>query len=93
MADPSRNTPKGARATLLDLRRIIAGVLLLYGVILTVAGIVASDADKEKAAGVNVNLWTGLALIVAGGLFAFWSLARPLEEQLDEPDAGAGDDA
>ena len=69
---------------LLDIRRIIAGLLGLYGVILLVAGIVGSDADKNKAAGVNINLWVGIALIVASALFWLWALSRPLTEELRE---------
>ena len=61
-----------------DIRRIIGGVFLLYGVILTVVGVVGSDEVKNKAAGVNVNLWTGLAMLVVGGLMIFWALARPV---------------
>jgi drug/metabolite transporter (DMT)-like permease len=73
------------RATnLLDIRRIIGGLLGVYGVILLVAGIVGSDADKNKAAGVNINLWVGIALIVASALFWFWALSRPLTEELKE---------
>ena len=73
------------RATnLLDIRRIIGGLLGVYGVILFVAGIVGSDADKNKAAGVNINLWVGIALIVASALFWFWALSRPLTEELEE---------
>ena len=34
-----------------DIRRIIGGVFLLYGVILAVVGIVGSDEVKNKAAG------------------------------------------
>jgi hypothetical protein len=49
---------------LLDIRRIIAGLLGVYGVILLVAGIVGSSADKNKAAGVNINLWAGIVLLV-----------------------------
>jgi drug/metabolite transporter (DMT)-like permease len=73
------------RATnLLDIRRIIGGLLGVYGVILLVAGIVGSDADKNKAAGVNINLYVGIALIVASALFWFWALSRPLSEELRE---------
>jgi hypothetical protein len=61
-----------------DIRRIIGGLFVLYGVILTVVGIVGSDEVKNKAAGVNVNLWTGLAMLVVGGLMIFWALARPV---------------
>ena len=73
------------RATnLLDIRRILGGLLGVYGVILLVAGIVGSDADKNKAAGLNINLWVGIALIVASALFWFWALTRPLTEELRE---------
>jgi hypothetical protein len=71
-----------------DIRRIIGGVFLLYGVILTVVGIVGSDEVKNKAAGVNVNLWTGLGMLVVGGLMIFWALARPVAP---EPEATRGE--
>jgi hypothetical protein len=70
-----------------DIRRIIGGLFLLYGLILTVVGIVGSHAVKTKAAGVNVNLWTGLAMLVVGGLMIFWALARPV---MAEPTRGEG---
>ena len=62
-----------------DIRRIIGGLFLLYGVILVIVGIVGSEADKNKAAGVNVNLWTGLAMFVFGALMVTWALTRPVE--------------
>jgi drug/metabolite transporter (DMT)-like permease len=73
------------RATnLLDIRRIIGGLLGVYGVILLLAGIFGSSAEKNKAAGVNINLWVGIALILASGLFWTWALTRPLSEELRE---------
>jgi len=57
---------------LLDVRKIIGSLLGVYGVILLLAGIFGSDADKEKAAGVNVNLWVGLALLIACAVFWGW---------------------
>ena len=60
-----------------DIRRIIGGLFLLYGVILTIVGLVGSEAVKTKAAGVNVNHWTGLAMLVFGALMVFWALSRP----------------
>lgn len=71
-----------------DIRRIIGGLFLVYGVILAVVGIVGSDEVKNKAAGVNVNLWTGLAMLVVGGLMIFWALARPVAT---EPEATRGE--
>ncbi|MEU1095351.1 hypothetical protein ABZ389_19200, partial [Streptomyces sp. NPDC005877] len=49
-------------ARLFDIRRIIGGLFTLYGVIVTIAGLTASDADLDKAQGVNINLWTGLGV-------------------------------
>jgi xanthine/uracil/vitamin C permease (AzgA family) len=60
-----------------DIRRIIGGLFLVYGLILVVVGIVGSDAVKNKAAGINVNLWTGLAMLVVGALMIAWALMRP----------------
>jgi hypothetical protein len=70
-----------------DIRRIIGGVFVVYGITLTVVGIVGSDEVKNKAAGINVNLWTGLAMLVVGGLMIFWALARPV---MPEPTRGEG---
>jgi drug/metabolite transporter (DMT)-like permease len=73
------------RATnLLDIRRIIGALLGLYGVILFLAGVFGSDTDKNKAAGVNINLYVGIALILASAFFWTWALTRPLSEELEE---------
>ena len=65
-------------ANLFDIRRIIGGVFIVYGVTLTVVGIFGSEEVKNKAAGVNVNLWTGLAMLVVGALMIAWALTRPV---------------
>jgi hypothetical protein len=78
---------KSARAAnLFDVRRFIGGLFAIYGVILTVLGIGASDEDIDRAAGINVNLWTGLAMLVVAALFLFWAFTRPMAEQLDDAD-------
>jgi hypothetical protein len=64
-----------------DIRRIIGALFLLYGVILTVVGVVGSTDVKNKAAGVNVNLWTGIAMLVFGALMVMWALTRPVEPE------------
>jgi drug/metabolite transporter (DMT)-like permease len=73
--------------TLLDIRRIIAGLLGVYGVILLVAGIVASSEQKNKAAGVNINLWAGIVLLLMAAFFLVWALTRPLSEELQAAEA------
>ncbi|CAL9526625.1 hypothetical protein [Streptomyces pilosus] len=64
-------------ARLFDIRRIIGGLFVLYGVIVTIAGFTASDADIDKAEGVNINLWTGLGMLILGLLFLLWLWLRP----------------
>jgi ABC-type amino acid transport substrate-binding protein len=60
-----------------DIRRLIGGLFLVYGVMLTAIGAFGSHAVKNKAAGINVDLWTGIAMIVFGALMVFWALRRP----------------
>lgn len=76
-------------ANLLDIRRIIGGVLLLYGLLITAAGIFGSDADKHQAAGVNINLYAGLAILVGGVLFLVWAFTRPFTD-IEEGEEGPG---
>lgn len=64
-------------ARLFDIRRIIGGLFVIYGVIVTIAGITASDADLKKAQQININLWTGLGMLVLGLLFLLWLKLRP----------------
>ncbi|GAA3181951.1 MULTISPECIES: hypothetical protein [Streptomyces] len=70
-------TKSATAARLFDIRRIIGGLFVVYGVIVTIAGFTASDADIKKAEGVNINLWTGLGMLVLGLLFLLWLKLRP----------------
>jgi hypothetical protein len=76
-------------ANLFDLRRIIGGLFVFYGLLLTVLGLGDSKAEIAKAAGININLWAGLFMLAIGGLFLLWSFLRPLGRQLQESAAGA----
>src|ERR1700712_732823 len=68
-------------ANLFDLRRIIGGLFLLYGVILVIVGLFDSQTEIQKSAGVHINLWEGIAMLVLGGLFMLWGFLRPLRKQ------------
>ncbi len=70
-----------------DIRRIIGGLFLLYGLILLLLGLFGSHHVKNKAAGVNIDLWTGIGMLVFGGLMIFWALSRPVAP---EPPEGRG---
>jgi xanthine/uracil/vitamin C permease (AzgA family) len=68
-----------SKARLFDVRRVIGGLFVVYGVIVTVTGLLDSQAEIQKAQGVRVNLWTGLAMLALGALFLLWQWWRPLE--------------
>ncbi|GAA2589867.1 MULTISPECIES: hypothetical protein [Streptomyces] len=75
-------------ARLFDIRRIIGGLFAVYGVIVTIAGFAASDDDIDKAQGVNINLWTGLGMLILGLFFLAWLKLRPTAPptpSLEEP--------
>jgi hypothetical protein len=76
-------------ANTFDLRRIIGGLFLLYGVVLTIVGLTDGSAEVAKAAGVRINLWAGLGMLVLGALFIAWGLLRPLSRQLAEAERAA----
>ncbi|NBM18770.1 hypothetical protein [Streptomyces sp. GC420] len=70
-------TKSATAARLFDVRRIIGGLFVVYGILVTIAGITASDADIAKAENININLWTGLAMLLLGLLFLLWLWLRP----------------
>jgi glucose uptake protein GlcU len=75
----TESQPRARKAGAFDIRLIIALLIGVYGVILTVMGIgFTSDEDIAKAAGVNINLWAGLGMLVVAALFVIWAVARPL---------------
>lgn len=71
-------------ANLFDLRRIIGGVFVLWGILLTILGITESDAEIQKAAGVNINLYAGIGMLIVGLIFLVWAFTRPLGQEIAE---------
>jgi len=76
-------------ANLFDLRRIIGGVFVVLGVLLTILGLFDTQQEIDKAAGVNINLWTGLGMLAFGLFMIAWALTRPLGDELAEGDSYA----
>lgn len=73
-------------ARLFDIRRIIGGLFVVYGIIVTIAGISPSDADMQKAEDININLWTGLAMLALGLFFLGWLWLRPTVPPAEAPE-------
>ncbi|GAA4873866.1 hypothetical protein [Saccharopolyspora cebuensis] len=68
----------GTAARLFDVRAVISGLFLVYGVLIGGAGLFPTEAGMAKSQGININLWTGLAMLVVGAAFALWLKLRPL---------------
>lgn len=87
-----RDPGDATASKLFDLRTLIGGLFVLYGVLLTVVGLLDNDAEIAKADGIRINLWLGLAMFVVGALFLLWAFLRPLKIErhpLDgDPDPG-----
>ncbi len=79
-------------ASLFDLRRVIGGLLAVYGAVLTIMGLFASGATRAKAAGININLWAGLVMLAGASVFLAWVALRPLRAE-DVGDATSGSPA
>ncbi|MFI9817387.1 hypothetical protein [Saccharothrix variisporea] len=81
------------KAGLFDLRLVIAMLFAVYGVVLVVVGLgFTEEADLDRADGLNINLWSGLGMVVLAAVFAVWTFARPVVVPDDvDGDVEAGD--
>ena len=66
-------------AKLFDIRSFTGALFLIFGVIVTIVGLTASDADIQKSAGINLALLLGVIMFVLGVIFIIWLLLRPPE--------------
>ena len=82
-------------ARLFDVRLVIGGLFVIYGVILTGMGLFGSSDAVAKAQGVHINTWMGLAMLVFGLLMLLWLRLSPpeaLPEPGDETDTKPSDE-
>ena len=66
------------KAGAFDIRVVIAALIAIYGVVLTILGIIADPSEVAKADGININLWGGLAMLVFAAVFIGWARLRPI---------------
>jgi hypothetical protein len=59
-----------------DIRTVIGGLIGVYGVILTVMGILGAGDNGTGDA--SANLWAGLAMLAFGIVFVAWARLRPV---------------
>jgi hypothetical protein len=81
MSNEEPKAPVSAASKLFDLRVLIGGLFTLYGLVLTVVGVLATQAALAKAAGININLWMGLGMLLLGMFFLLWWRLRPLRRE------------
>ena len=89
MSSTDDRDPGDATASkLFDLRTLIGALFVLYGVLLTVVGLLDNDEEIAKADGIRINLWLGLSMLALGLLFLLWVRLRPL--RIERPADGDG---
>ena len=85
--DTGTEAPQSASARLFDLRSLIGGLFVLYGIMLTVAGFSTSHKELTKAANININLWMGIGMLIVGVIFLAWWRLNPTRPADPPPDA------
>lgn len=97
--DPSAAVPVATdtlprRARLLDLRFVISLMFAIFGILVTIAGVTAPPDQIERAAGINISLWTGLAMLALSLGMGLWLVLAPPDvpegHVVDESDPGGG---
>ena len=63
-------------AKLFDLRTFIGVLFVIFGVLVTISGLIP-PATIDKAAGINLALWVGGFMLALGLIFLLWLLLSP----------------
>jgi hypothetical protein len=86
------------RMRVFDIRLIIALLIGIYGLVTAIMGLwFTTDEDLERSAGININLWAGLGMLVVSAAFLTWAWLRPLappgegEPEPSDPAEGDGE--
>lgn len=78
MTESPGTEPRSAAGSLFDLRTVIAVLFGVYGVILTSLGLFGDDPEQlARSGGVDINLWTGIGMLVVAAIFVTWQRLRP----------------
>jgi quinol-cytochrome oxidoreductase complex cytochrome b subunit len=77
-----RKNATGAR--LFDIRRVLGGLFVVYGVLIGIVGLADSPGQVAKAQGVRINLWGGLVMLAFGLLMLLWQWLSPVRPDREE---------
>lgn len=73
-----------------DIRTFIGTLIGLFGLILTITGLVDfTAADAERTGGVNANLWAGIGMLVVAAAFLLWARLEPIRIVVQDNEPGA----
>ena len=93
MSESSTARPARGRASLFDLRWILAVLFGIYGIVVTLMGLL-THARTVTASGqdvhINVNLWTGVPMLLVAIFFALWAGLRPVVAPVSPEGSAAG---
>ncbi|UYM04360.1 hypothetical protein [Solicola gregarius] len=75
----STQSRRSRTAGAFDIRLVIGALIGIYGIVLICLGLFnATDAELDRADGMNVNLWAGLGMLALSILMALWAWWRPI---------------
>jgi hypothetical protein len=83
----STSDADSAAVRLFDVRRVIGGLFTLYGVLVLGAGIVDGKGASDKASGIDINIWTGLGMLLLGLGMLVWMWLSPTAVAEQQPDS------
>jgi hypothetical protein len=79
LSEAEREQRRSVAARLFDIRRVIGGLFVVYGLIVGITGLLDGASEIDRAQGVRINLWAGLAMLTLGLLFLLWQWLRPAQ--------------
>ena len=67
----------------LDIRLPIGLMFTIFGLIISIYGIITNSdtAMYAKSLSININLWMGLLMLVFGGTMLFFALRKGIKKQ------------
>ncbi|TDB75146.1 hypothetical protein [Micromonospora sp. KC723] len=77
--ETEKERARSAAARLFDIRRVIGGLFVVYGVLVGLVGLFDGQSEIDKAQGIRINLWAGLVMLLFGLFMLAWQWLRPVE--------------